>query len=84
MTMLDILNPEIAFDGWAIGIILFILSCLGIGTYKYKTKTKISQKQKAGINSKHEQKANSTTNMDETVISQSQKAGDNSEQKQTV
>lgn len=84
MTMLDILNPEIAFDGWAIGIILFILSCLGIGTYKYKTKTKILQKQKAGINSKQEQKANSATNSDETVISQSQKAGDNSEQKQMV
>ena len=62
MTMLDILNPEIAFDGWAIGIILFILSCLGIGTYKYKTKTKILQKQKAGINSRQEQKVNSTTN----------------------
>lgn len=82
MTMLDILNPEIAFDGWAIGIILFILSCLGIGTYKYKTK--ISQKQKAGINSKQEQAAKPKTYIDETVISQSQKAGDNSEQKQTV
>lgn len=82
MTMLDILNPEIAFDGWAIGIILFILSCLGIGTYK--NKTKISQKQKAGINSKQEQAAKPKTYIDETVISQSQKAGDNSEQKQTV
>lgn len=84
MTFEDILKPEIAFDGWAIGIILFALSCLGIGTYKYKTRTKILQKQKAGINSKQEQKANSTTNTDETVISQFQKAGDNSEQKQTL
>lgn len=83
MVLLDILNPEIAFDGWAIAIIVFILSCC-IGTYKYKTRTKISQKQKAGYNSKQEQKANSTTNTDEIVISQSQKAGDNSEQKQTV
>ena len=84
MTMLDILNPEIAFDGWAIGIIIFILSCIGIGTYKYKTRSKIAQKQKAGINSKQEQAAKPKTNTDETYISQSQKAGDNSEQKQTV
>ena len=84
MTILDILKPEIAFDGWAVGIIGFILSCLGIGTYKYRTRTKISQKQKAGINSKQEQRANSTINTNETVISQSQKAGGNSEQKQTV
>ena len=83
MVLLDILNPEIAFDGWAIAIIVFILSCC-IGTYKYKTRNKISQKQKAGSNSKQEQKANSTTNTDETVISQSQKAGNNSKQKQTI
>ena len=84
MAILDILKPEIALDGWAIGIILFVLSCLGIGTYKYKTKTKISQKQKAGINSKQEQITKPKKNTDVTAISQSQKAGDHSEQKQSV
>ena len=83
MLYLDILRPEIAFDGWAVAIIIFILSC-SIGTYKYITRNKISQKQKSGSNSEQEQSVRSTSMKDENVISQSQKAGNNSKQKQTI
>lgn len=83
MTLTDILKPEIAFDGWAIAIVIFILSCC-IGTYKYVTRNKISQKQKSGSNSEQEQSVRSTSLKEENVISQSQKAGDNSGQKQTI
>lgn len=83
MMYLDILKPEIAFDGWAIAIIVFILSCC-IGAYKYVTKSKLSQKQKAGYSSNQEQSIRSTSIKDENIISQSQKAGNNSKQKQTM
>ena len=83
MIYLDILKPEIAFDGWAIAIIIFILSCC-VGTYKYVTRNKISQKQKSGSNSEQEQSVRSTSLKDENIISQSQKAGDKAKQKQTV
>ena len=83
MLYLDILKPEIAFDGWAVAIIVFILSCC-FGTYKYITRNKISQKQKSGSNSEQEQSVSSTSMKDENVISQSQKAGNNSKQKQTI
>lgn len=79
---LDIFKPEIAFDGWAIAIIIFVLSCLGVGTYI--TKNRISQKQKSGSSSEQEQSVNSASMKDENVISQSQKAGNNSKQKQTI
>lgn len=82
MESFDIFNPEIAFDGWAIAIIIFILSC--IGTYKYVTRNKISQKQKSGSNSEQEQSIRSTSSKDENVFSQSQVAGRNSKQKQTI
>ncbi len=83
MIYLDVLKPEIAFDGWAIAIIVFLLSCC-IGTYRYVTKSKLSQKQKAGVNSNQEQSVRSTSIKDENTISQSQKAGNNSTQKQTM
>ena len=50
MILLDVTNPDIAFDGWAIALIIFVLSCLGIGSYKVFTKSKIRQKQKAKNN----------------------------------
>ncbi len=84
MAYLDILTPEIAFDGWAVSVIIFVLSCLGVGTYKYITRNKISQKQKSGSNSEQEQYVSSTSMKDDNVISQSQKAGNNSKQKQTI
>ena len=83
MLYLDILKPEIAFDGWAVAIIALILSCC-IGTYKYATRNKISQKQKSGSSSKQEQSVSLTSMKDENVISQSQKAGNNSKQKQST
>lgn len=52
MDIQKILNLEIAFDGWGISIILFVLSAFGVGAYVYKTKNKIRQQQKAGNNSK--------------------------------
>ena len=84
MDILDVLKPEIAFDGWAVAAIVFILSCLGIGVYRYVTKNKISQKQKSGSDSEQEQSVTSSTLKDENTISQSQKAGNNSKQKQTI
>jgi len=83
MIYLGILKPEIAFDGWAIAIIIFILSCC-VGTYKYVTRNKISQKQKSGSDSEQEQSVRSISLEDENVIFQSQKAGDKSKQKQTI
>lgn len=77
------MKPEIAFDGWAIAIIIFILSCC-VGTYKYVTRNKISQKQKSGSDSEQEQSVRSISLEDENVIFQSQKAGDKSKQKQTI
>ena len=84
MDILDVLKPEIAFDGWAVAVIVFILSCLGFGVYKYVTKNKISQKQKSGSDSEQEQSVASSTLKDENTISQSQEAGNNSKQKQTI
>ena len=84
MDILSICNPEVAFDGWAISIILFVLSALGIGTYVYKTKNKIEQNQKAGDNSKQSQIIRSKSLKDKNDISQKQKAGDNANQNQSV
>ena len=81
---LDIFKPEIAFDGWAVAIIILVLSCLGVGTYKYITRNKISQNQKSGLSSEQDQSVSSTSMKDKNVISQSQKAGNNSKQKQTI
>lgn len=83
MFYLNVFIPEIAFDGWAIAIIVFILSCC-FGTCIYRAKNKISQNQKSGSDSDQEQTVNPTTIKDDTVITQSQKAGDNSKQKQSV
>lgn len=55
MNLVNILNPEIAFDGWAIGIIIFVLTLLCSGTYIYATRIKVKQKQKAGDNAQQEQ-----------------------------
>lgn len=83
MFYLNVFKPEIAFDGWAIAIIVFILSCC-FGTSIYRAKNKISQNQKSGSDSDQEQTVNPTTIKDNTVITQSQKAGDNSKQKQSI
>lgn len=84
MIFSDILKPEIAFDGWAIAIIIFVLSLFCGGAYLIRSKTKISQKQKAGSDSEQEQSVSSSTLKEKNNISQSQKAGDKSKQKQTI
>lgn len=84
MNLLNFLNPEIAFDGWAIAIIIFVLTLLTSGVCIYATRTKVKQKQKAGNGAKQTQKVSSTSLKDENVIIQKQKAGDNSEQNQTA
>lgn len=84
MNLLNILNPEIAFDGWAIGIIIFVLTLLCSGTYIYATRIKVKQKQKAGKNAQQKQKISSSTLKDESNIVQKQKAGDNAQQKQII
>lgn len=81
MSLLSILSPEIAFDGWAIGIIIFILTLLCSGA-AYATRIKVKQKQKAGKNARQKQKVSSATLKDESSIVQKQKAGDNSQQEQ--
>lgn len=79
-----IFSPEIAFDGWGISIILFVLSAFGVGAYVYKTKNKIRQKQKAGDYSKQSQKVSKKSLKDKNDISQKQKAGDNANQNQSM
>lgn len=84
MNLSDMLKPEIAFDGWAIAIIIFILTLLCSGTYIYLTRSRVNQKQKAGDRAKQRQKASSATLKNESVITQKQKAGDNAQQDQIV
>lgn len=84
MDIQKILNLEIAFDGWGISIILFVLSAFGVGAYVYKTKNKIRQQQKAGNNSKQSQIVRSKSLKDKNDISQKQKAGDNANQNQSM
>ena len=84
MNLVNILNPEIAFDGWAIGIIIFVLTLFCSGTYVYVTRIKVKQKQKAGKNAKQKQKINSAALKDESEIIQKQKAGDNAQQEQII
>lgn len=83
MDIQKILNLEIAFDGWGISIILFVLSAFG-GAYVYKTKNKIRQQQKAGNNSKQSQIVRSKSLKDKNDISQKQKAGNNANQNQSA
>ena len=71
MNMLNILKPEIAFDGWAIAIIIFILTLICSGTI-YLTRSKVNQKQKAGDRAKQKQQ----------VSSEKQKARDDAQQDQ--
>lgn len=84
MNLLNILNPEIAFDGWAIGIIIFILTLLCSGTGVYVKRINIKQKQKAGKKAKQKQKVSSATLKDDSEVIQKQKAGDNSQQEQII
>ena len=80
MNMLNIFNPEIAFDGWAISIIIFILTIFS-GTVNL-TRSKVKQKQKAGDRAKQKQQVSSATQKDESIITQKQKAGDDAQQDQ--
>lgn len=84
MDIQKIFSPEIAFDGWGISIILFVLSAFGVGAYVYKTKNKIRQKQKAGDNSTQSQKVCYKSLKDKNDVFQKQKAGDNANQSQSV
>ncbi len=81
MNMLNILKPEIAFDGWAIAIIIFILTLICSGTI-YLTRSKVNQKQKAGDRAKQKQQVSSATQKDESTITQKQKARDDAQQDQ--
>lgn len=80
MNYLDICNPEIAFDGWAVALTSVFISVVGIGVYK--TSSKVKQNQKAGKNVKQSQIVKDTTVNDNTIICQKQVAGDDSEQNQ--
>ena len=80
MNMLNIFNPEIALDGWAISIIIFILTIFS-GTV-YFTRSKVKQKQKAGDRAKQKQQVSSATQKDESTITQKQKARDDAQQDQ--
>ncbi len=81
MVLLDVLNPDIAFDGWAIALIVLGLSAL-VGGGTYVAYREISQRQKAGDNAK--QKQNVRASKSNKRVSQKQKAGDNSRQSQTA
>lgn len=82
MILLDITNPDIAFDGWAIALIVFFLSCLGFGSYRIIKKGVVKQKQSAGSGAKQEQEVGKETAKDKKRINQTQKGGNNSEQSQ--
>lgn len=75
-------NPDIAFDGWAVALIVLILSILGVGTGCVVKKTKVRQSQKAGIDSVQKQKVKRTTTEGKSNISQTQKAKGCSDQTQ--
>lgn len=79
MFFLNVLNPDIAFDGWAIALIVLSLSTL-VGGGTYLAYHKISQKQKAG--NKAKQKQNVRASQSNKHVSQKQEAGDYSNQSQ--
>ena len=67
-----------AFDGWAIALIIFLITlCIGGVGYQHFKKGKVTQKQKAGNNAKQKQEVKSS---DEKNVSQNQEAGDDSNQ----
>lgn len=84
MIFMNICNLDIAFDGWAVALIVFILGTVGIGGYKYVTKSKIHLKQEAKDGAIQEQYVRKSTIKDENDITLEQKGGANSEQKQSI
>lgn len=81
MNILDILNPDVAFDGWAVALIGGIVSLFFV---VYKTYSRVTQKQKSGKKAQQSQNVKASTIKDKTVISQKQNAGDNSVQSQNA
>lgn len=81
--MITLLNCAVAFDGWAVALISFLLGggC-GTGITCYILKSR--QKQKANKNAKQKQEVSSSSRQGITIISQSQEAGDNAEQSQSL
>ncbi len=79
---LTLFNPDVAFDGWAIAIIVFILTAL-IGTNHVVKKRKVRQRQIAGSGAKQSQTIKQFSSNKSKII-QSQKAKDNSNQTQSA
>lgn len=84
MIVLNLLNPDIAFDGWAISLIVFILTLVIPGIYVYATKSKVKQKQRARNRAVQKQRVRPNTIKDENIIKQKQVAKDYAEQNQSV
>lgn len=78
----SVFDLDVAFYGWAIAILIFILTICS-GTIVLR-RISISQKQKAGKNAEQSQKVNSSSIKDETTITQTQKAKDGAKQSQSV
>lgn len=69
-----------AFDGWAIALIIFLMTlCIGGVGYQHFKNGKVTQKQKAGNKAIQRQEVKSSNKKN---VSQSQDAGDDSEQTQ--
>lgn len=82
MLLSGLLDFNVAFDGWAVALIVFILSALGFGTYKLVTKTKVTQKQVSRDNADQHQEIRKTTIKEKNRIKQTQKSGNSSKQNQ--
>ena len=76
--ILTLFNPDVAFDGWAIAIIVFILTAL-IGTNHVIKKRKVRQRQKAGSGAVQNQTIKQSSSNKSKIV-QTQKAKDNSNQ----
>lgn len=81
--MITLLNWAVAFDGWAVALISFLLGG-GCGTGITYHVLKSKQKQRAGNYAKQKQEVKSSSAQEINIISQSQKAGDNAEQSQSL
>ena len=81
MLLSGLFDLNVAFDGWAIAIIIFLLS-LGFGAYKLASKTKVTQRQVSREDADQNQEIRETTIKERNRLKQTQKAGNKSKQNQ--
>lgn len=82
----SLLEPNVAFDGWAVALISAIISLVLGGLWKHKrlTSKNITQKQTAKNKASQTQEVRSNTIKDINIINQEQEAGGDSTQNQII